>query len=74
VPLLPVILLSAAPGDRGNYSFIEEVPSFLNVGYPIAEIFADGSFVITKHPGTGGLVSVDTVKAQLLYEVRGRSI
>ncbi|HPJ95746.1 MAG TPA: DUF1446 domain-containing protein, partial [Syntrophales bacterium] len=55
----------------GNYSFIEEVPSFLNVGYPIAEIFWDGSFVITKHPGTGGLVSVDTVKAQLLYEVRG---
>ena len=53
----------------GNYSFFEEVPSFHNVGYPIAEIEADGSFTITKHPGTGGLVSVGTVTAQLLYEI-----
>ncbi len=65
------IIECGAQATGGNYSFIDEVPSFLNVGYPIAEIFADGSFVITKHPGTGGLVSVDTVKAQLLYEVRG---
>ena len=36
----------------GNYSFFEEVPSFINVGYPIAEIESDGSFTITKHPGT----------------------
>jgi hypothetical protein len=41
----------------------------LNIGYPIAEIFEDGSFTITKHPGTGGLVSVGTVTAQLLYEI-----
>ncbi|MBU6318597.1 MAG: acyclic terpene utilization AtuA family protein [Alphaproteobacteria bacterium] len=53
----------------GNYSFFQEVPSFRNVGYPIAEIEADGSFTITKHPGTGGLVSVGTVTAQLLYEI-----
>ncbi len=53
----------------GNYSFFEEVPSFRNVGYPIAEIEADGSFTITKHPGTGGLISVGTVTAQLLYEI-----
>ena len=53
----------------GNYSFFEEVPSFINVGYPIAEIESDGSFTITKHPGTGGLVSVGTVTAQLLYEI-----
>ena len=39
------------------------------MGYPIAEIFEDGSFTITKHPGTGGLVSVGTVTAQLLYEI-----
>jgi hypothetical protein len=64
------ILECGAQATGGNYSFIDEVPSFLKVGYPIAEIFADGSSVITKHPGTGGLVSVDTVKAQLLYEVR----
>ena len=38
----------------GNYAFFEEVPSFRGVGYPIAEIEADGSFTITKHPGTGG--------------------
>ena len=53
----------------GNYAFFQEVPSFRNVGYPIAEIEADGSFTITKHPGTGGLVSVGTVTAQLLYEI-----
>lgn len=64
------IIECGAQATGGNYSFIDEVPSFLNVGFPIAEIHNDGSFVITKHPGTGGLVSVDTVKAQLLYEVR----
>lgn len=53
----------------GNYAFFEEVPSFHNVGYPIAEIEADGSFTVTKHPGTGGLVSKGTVTAQLLYEI-----
>ncbi|MDD5711867.1 MAG: DUF1446 domain-containing protein [Smithellaceae bacterium] len=64
------IIECGAQATGGNYSFIDEVPSFLNVGYPLAEIYPDGSSVITKHPGTGGLVSVDTVKAQLLYEVR----
>ena len=64
------IVECAAQATGGNYSFFDEVPSFLKVGYPIAEISADGSSVITKHPGTGGLVSVDTVKAQLLYEVK----
>ena len=54
----------------GNYSFMEEVPSYRNVGFPIAEIRKDGSSTITKHPGTGGLVSIGTVKAQLLYEIR----
>ena len=53
----------------GNYAFFKEVPSFDNVGYPIAEIYEDGSFNITKHPGTGGLVSTGTVTAQLLYEI-----
>ena len=54
----------------GNYSFMEEVPSFHQVGFPIAEMYEDGSFVITKHENTGGLVSVGTVTAQLLYEIR----
>jgi hypothetical protein len=63
------IIECGAQATGGNYSFFQEVPSFHNVGYPIAEIEADGSFTITKHPGTGGLVSVGTVKAQLLYEI-----
>ncbi|MBO3747864.1 DUF1446 domain-containing protein [Streptosporangiaceae bacterium NEAU-GS5] len=53
----------------GNYAFFEEVPDLARCGFPIAELHADGSSVITKHPGTGGLVSVGTVTAQLLYEI-----
>ena len=53
----------------GNYAFFKEVENFDNVGYPIAEILEDGSFYITKHAGTGGLVSKGTVTAQLLYEI-----
>jgi hypothetical protein len=55
----------------GNYSFFTEVPDLGYAGFPLAEIHPDGSSVITKHPGTGGLVSVDTVTAQLLYEITG---
>lgn len=63
------IIECGAQACGGNYSFFQEVPSFLNMGYPIAEIEADGSFTVTKHPGTGGLISVGTVTAQLLYEI-----
>jgi hypothetical protein len=55
----------------GNFSFFREIPDLTYAGFPLAEIHADGSSVITKHPGTGGLVSVDTVTAQLLYEITG---
>jgi Acyclic terpene utilisation family protein AtuA len=55
----------------GNFSFFTEIPDLTYAGFPLAEIYPDGSSVITKHPGTGGLVSVDTVTAQLLYEVTG---
>jgi hypothetical protein len=55
----------------GNYSFFAEVPDLAEAGFPLAELAADGSAVITKHPGTGGLVSVGTVTAQLLYEIGG---
>ncbi|MDT5153798.1 MAG: hypothetical protein QOI01_5531, partial [Mycobacterium sp.] len=55
----------------GNYAFFTDLPDLLHLGFPIAEIDADGSSVITKHPGTGGLVGVDTVTAQLLYEIGG---
>jgi hypothetical protein len=60
------ILECGAQTTGGNYSFFREVPSFDRMGYPLAEISEDGSCVITKHPGTGGLVSVGTVTAQLL--------
>ena len=63
------IIECGAQATGGNYAFFQEVPSFHNMGYPIAEIEANGNFTITKHPGTGGLVSVGTVKAQLLYEI-----
>ena len=53
----------------GNYAFFTEVPGVEHPGFPIAEVAADGSSVITKHPGTGGVVSVGTVTAQLLYEI-----
>jgi hypothetical protein len=55
----------------GNFSFFTEIPDLTYAGFPLAEVNADGSSVITKHPGTGGLVSVDTVTAQLLYEITG---
>ncbi|MFO7884231.1 MAG: acyclic terpene utilization AtuA family protein [Desulfobacteraceae bacterium] len=54
----------------GNYSFMEEIGSFKNMGFPIAEVNSDGSFIITKHEGTGGRVSTGTVSAQLLYEIQ----
>ena len=63
------IIECGAQATGGNYSFFQEVPTFDNIGYPIAEIYKDGSFVITKHENTGGLVSVGTVTAQLLYEI-----
>ena len=55
----------------GNYAFFPEIPDLLRPGFPIAEVSADGSSVITKHPGTGGAVTVGTVTAQLLYEIGG---
>jgi hypothetical protein len=53
----------------GNYTDWRAVPDLALVGYPIVEGAADGSFVVTKHQGTGGMVTVDTVRHQLVYEM-----
>jgi hypothetical protein len=64
------VLECGTQATGGNYAFFHEVPDpAVPPGFPVAEIEADGSAVITKHPGTGGLVSVGTVTAQLLYEL-----
>ncbi len=65
------IIECGAQCTGGNYSFFKEVPDMHRIGFPIAEMHGDGTFVITKHPGTGGVVSVGTVTAQLLYEIQG---
>jgi len=53
----------------GNFQRWEEVPDMAGLGYPVIEAYPDGSFVVTKQPGTGGMVTCDTVTAQLLYEL-----
>jgi len=55
----------------GNFSGFTRIPDLLAPGFPIAEIARDGSSVITKHAGDGGAVDVDTVTAQLVYEIQG---
>lgn len=63
------ILECGAQCTGGNYVGWRQVKDYAHIGYPVAEVSADGSFVITKHEGTGGLVSTETVGSQLLYEM-----
>lgn len=66
------LLECSGQGSGGNFGSSGEwarVPDYAHFGYPIAEASADGSAILTKPPGTGGRVSFDTVRQQLLYEV-----
>ncbi len=65
------VIECGAQATGGNFAFFTEVADMTHLGFPLAEIHPDGSSVITKHPGTGGAVTVDTVTAQLLYEIGG---
>jgi len=53
----------------GNFVRWRDVPDLARVGYPVIEARADGTFTVTKHPGTGGLVTVESVTSQLVYEM-----
>ncbi|MFI8997099.1 acyclic terpene utilization AtuA family protein [Streptomyces sp. NPDC053542] len=64
------VLECGTQATGGNYSFFGALDVH-RPGFPLAEIAEDGSSVITKHPGTGGAVTVGTVTAQLLYETTG---
>ncbi|HEU4841723.1 MAG TPA: acyclic terpene utilization AtuA family protein, partial [Ilumatobacteraceae bacterium] len=65
------VIECGAQTTGGNFAFFGELGDLSRpLGFPIAEVDADGSCVITKHPWTGGRVTVDTVTAQLLYEIQ----
>ncbi|MEU0674909.1 acyclic terpene utilization AtuA family protein [Streptomyces sp. NPDC006172] len=64
------VLECGTQATGGNHAFFR-AGDVRRPGFPLAELHADGSSVITKHPGTGGFVDVDTVTAQLLYETGG---
>ncbi|MFC5723825.1 acyclic terpene utilization AtuA family protein [Streptomyces gamaensis] len=68
------VLECGTQATGGNYAFFDDLSRTRDLrrpGFPLAELHADGSAVITKHPGTGGAVTVGTVTAQLLYETAG---
>lgn len=63
------ILECGAQATGGNFTRWWEVPELWNVGYPIAEVSEDGTFIVTKPEGSGGCVTIDTVSEQLVYEM-----
>ena len=67
------VLECGTQATGGNFSLFADLPpgALTRPGFPLAEIAADGSAVVTKHPGTGGAVTVATVTEQVLYECTG---
>ena len=69
------VIECGAQATGGNYALFTDLlragADLTRPGFPLVEVHADGSSVVTKHPGTGGAVTVGTVTAQLLYEVAG---
>jgi Acyclic terpene utilisation family protein AtuA len=65
------VIECSAQATGGNYAFFTEIGDLHRPGFPIAELNPDGTSVITKHDRTGGAVTIETVTAQLLYEIAG---
>ncbi|WP_186644059.1 acyclic terpene utilization AtuA family protein [Fluviispira vulneris] len=63
------IIECGAQASGGNFTDWQKVPSFIDIGFPIVECHPDGSFYVTKHPNTGGYISCQTIREQLLYEM-----
>ncbi len=63
------IIECGAQGSGGNFTDWEKVPKWSNFGYPIVEVYPDSTFFVTKHENTGGLINIETIKEQLVYEM-----
>ena len=63
------IVECGAQSTGGNFTDWRRIRRFESIGYPVLEVFPDGSFVVTKHADTGGAVTVRTVSEQLVYEM-----